>query len=615
MAKKYLGKLFIPAVILTLVISMTSLDISAVGQEIPAHLKLKAPREDILGSTILEWVVETDNGVENKGKIQKYAYITNRQVSNVPTDEVLRTAYENSLTVQSEILEKRTPVSRTFKVTDSDKLITEFTSNQKYYKDSNSSWWEIGYATTTPNAFTQQTASILDVFKFKNVFADTLTEYPDPGTGGPTGDMGRFKLDASFSTAREASTTPDNSSFQHNIRDQIQTGTYRMEFIGYTFDTSSIGSNQIDSATLSLWHNDNASPDGSWVIHLMRWNPGNNYNFTASDTGIDTLTDCSAGSTCTLDVASTTASNITGGQYNSYTLDQTGRSHINTSGVTALAILGDHFYSNSAPSNTDDITEIRSSDTSGISNDPKLVVIHTDTTPPAISNVQETSVTATSATITWNTDDYSDSKVSYGTSSGNYTSQNFDATMTTNHSISLSDLSEGMVYYYVVVSKNVDGGISTSTDQTFTTLTPLTLRVRKGVDESISSQITLQDDNDLILTPATSTTYIIDGVIFASSTSQLPDLVIAFSVPSDAELEIGYLAMEGVSLHSGEHLHGSQISFEIDLPATNAVTIKVIGTLKMGTTNSPLQFQWAQETSKTDTVTVLKGSYLQITEI
>ncbi|MDB5204565.1 MAG: hypothetical protein JWP09_593 [Candidatus Taylorbacteria bacterium] len=92
-----------------------------------------------------------------------------------------------------------------------------------------------------------------------------------------------------------------------------------------------------------------------------------------------------------------------------------------------------------------------------------------DTTSPQISSIAS-STTTTTANISWSTpDESSNSKVSYGTVSGTYISEVNDASFNTSHSIDLSGLSSNTQYYFVAVSTDTAGSISTSTEQTFTT--------------------------------------------------------------------------------------------------------------------------------------------------
>jgi len=63
-------------------------------------------------------------------------------------------------------------------------------------------------------------------------------------------------------------------------------------------------------------------------------------------------------------------------------------------------------------------------------------VYSNDTTPPTISNISAGSITQTSATITWTTNENADSKVDYGTTT-NYGSIKSSSTLTTSHSLAL----------------------------------------------------------------------------------------------------------------------------------------------------------------------------------
>ena len=95
-----------------------------------------------------------------------------------------------------------------------------------------------------------------------------------------------------------------------------------------------------------------------------------------------------------------------------------------------------------------------------------------DTTPPVIENVASSDITYGSATITWDTDESSDSVVNYGKTTALGSSES-DATMVTSHSITLTELSASTMYYYEVQS--TDSRSNTAVDDnngsyyTFTT--------------------------------------------------------------------------------------------------------------------------------------------------
>ncbi len=95
-----------------------------------------------------------------------------------------------------------------------------------------------------------------------------------------------------------------------------------------------------------------------------------------------------------------------------------------------------------------------------------------DNTPPVISNVASSDITGTSAKITWDTDELSDSVVNYGTTTALGSTES-DNAMVKSHSITLTELSENTTYYYEVQS--TDPSSNTAVDDnngsyyTFTT--------------------------------------------------------------------------------------------------------------------------------------------------
>ena len=92
-----------------------------------------------------------------------------------------------------------------------------------------------------------------------------------------------------------------------------------------------------------------------------------------------------------------------------------------------------------------------------------------DATPPVISGVASSSVTASGATITWTTDEASDSQVEYGTSTAYGSSTALVPSLVTSHSQALSGLAAGTLYHVRVKSKDASGNLATSADFTFTT--------------------------------------------------------------------------------------------------------------------------------------------------
>jgi|GEM_PF-2494563 len=104
-----------------------------------------------------------------------------------------------------------------------------------------------------------------------------------------------------------------------------------------------------------------------------------------------------------------------------------------------------------------------------------------DVTPPVISNVAAGNITTSAATITWNTNEASDSQVEYGLTASYGSSSPLDAAMVTLHSVTLSNLQPNTTYHYRVKSKDAAGNLAVSGNFTLTTLPDVTPPVISNV--------------------------------------------------------------------------------------------------------------------------------------
>ncbi len=93
-----------------------------------------------------------------------------------------------------------------------------------------------------------------------------------------------------------------------------------------------------------------------------------------------------------------------------------------------------------------------------------------DTTAPLISEVS-TSVTETSATISWTTDEPSTSQVERYAEHGKFTGKTFiDPELVTTHSVTISVGSSGATYHFSVKSIDASGNEAVSEGYTFVTI-------------------------------------------------------------------------------------------------------------------------------------------------
>ncbi len=94
-----------------------------------------------------------------------------------------------------------------------------------------------------------------------------------------------------------------------------------------------------------------------------------------------------------------------------------------------------------------------------------------DILPPIISNVEATSITDRSATITWNTDELSTTQLEYGLTPGYGLVTTLDTTLTLTHSVDLDSLIADTLYHFQARSIDASGNEGVSGDFTFLTLT------------------------------------------------------------------------------------------------------------------------------------------------
>lgn len=104
-----------------------------------------------------------------------------------------------------------------------------------------------------------------------------------------------------------------------------------------------------------------------------------------------------------------------------------------------------------------------------------------DTVPPNIFNVQVISITSSTASVIWNTDESSNSSLDYGMTTGYGSGTISNGSLVTSHQLDLTGLSPNTLYHFRVSSRDSASNMATAGDFVFTTLGDTTPPVLSGV--------------------------------------------------------------------------------------------------------------------------------------
>ena len=121
-------------------------------------------------------------------------------------------------------------------------------------------------------------------------------------------------------------------------------------------------------------------------------------------------------------------------------------------------------------------------------------VICGDNVAPIISSISTSTLSVSSATIVWTTNENSNSQIDYGLTSSYGNTSNLNSTLVTSHVSVLSYLIPNTTYHFRVKSTDAFGNLATSADQTFKTLVdstspstpPLTLSAVSSTEIDLS---------------------------------------------------------------------------------------------------------------------------------
>ncbi len=220
---------------------------------------------------------------------------------------------------------------------------------------------------------------------------DTLTAYPEAGSGGSntTCDGYAYHFNSSgldwsvlVAAAGYNANTTTNPAIAIYISADANTDKFdELNRFFATFDTSIISSSNIDSATLSFYGNDKI--DGLSITpncNVTAVTLANNNDIVAGDYD---------GVSNTLFSSNISYASFNASAYNDFTLNSSGISNINKTGVSAFAFRNQNYdVADSSPtwsSGTYSWFKIQTADQTGTSQDPKLVVEYSSGfTPKAI---------------------------------------------------------------------------------------------------------------------------------------------------------------------------------------------------------------------------------------
>lgn len=140
------------------------------------------------------------------------------------------------------------------------------------------------------------------------------------------------------------------------------------------------------------------------------------------------------------------------------------------------------------------------------------------------------------------------------------------------------------------------------------------LSAYKSAAQSVTSNATtLVNDSQLVLNLPANSVFVFNGLISAVGAAiGTGDLKLTFTVPSGASMAF---EATGFSASATGPLNGNAVRaaaglVSIGISGGTASPALIFGSINMGPTAGPVQFQWCQNVSSTTATQVLAGSYL-----
>lgn len=141
--------------------------------------------------------------------------------------------------------------------------------------------------------------------------------------------------------------------------------------------------------------------------------------------------------------------------------------------------------------------------------------------------------------------------------------------------------------------------------------------IRKSTNESVTSNTTLQNDDELLVAVSSNEEWVIVGHIYPSCTDGTVDIKVGWSAPSGAS---GRHSVAGLALPATSNTNDLRtqsfgtlttgLSAGVPPSGTAESPVFVSVSVVVGSTPGNINFQWAQDNSSGTAMTVLAGSFL-----
>lgn len=175
--------------------------------------------------------------------------------------------------------------------------------------------------------------------------------------------------DATYATARSGGGTfaVSTAATSSAVGQELFAGQSYCYESAFDFDTSTVGTDIVSAATLSLWGSSTATGGTSSFTHQARLS-----DWGATLTSADWIAGASlSGLTLLAHLAQASVSN---GTYNDF-VDDAMAANVNRSGNTRMIVHTTRLANGDAPTGTE-YEKFSNADTAGTSNDPKLTITH-----------------------------------------------------------------------------------------------------------------------------------------------------------------------------------------------------------------------------------------------